>query len=252
MRIRIQIHPKTGELLLPENYQRPLTAALWLKANFPAEKESGAPKLICFSSLLFKNRKKEGNKIRLKGNQGSVLISSPLQTDIEKFYEIKGDIEIAGNICNIGKKEIVDSPVFQPEMTWQTLPNIGIVTQMPNKEDPAKKKQIYPLKDKENCENSLLYTLLFKWKRLCSEEKDRAIRWCENENPVEWAEKNLPKIEILYSACPKQETIKENAIISFWPGMIKVTGPEAWQRFIWDSGFGTKTGLGYGMIEPKL
>lgn len=254
MRIRIAIHPKTGELTLPKHYQRPLSAAIWKKINLPQEKEGTQPKLICFSSLLFQQRETtlKSDKIRLCGNSGSLLIASPLQNILDAISEISGEITIAGNLADLGKKQLLDNPDFQEEMTWKTLPGSGICVRetFPDGAKGRSGLHLFPQKDKEKCQTAIQRALTFKYRYLCEKDSAKAIRWCENENLTEWGEKNPPQIEILQNLGYYRENIREDAEAYAWPATIKITGHTTWQRLAWDSGLGIRTGLGFGMVEP--
>jgi CRISPR-associated endoribonuclease Cas6 len=250
MKLKINISPKTGELLLPKHYMRALSAAAWRGLSLEEKKSSGRPKLICFSPLLFKERKVEGDKIRLKGKWGSFLVSSPINEIIKGFENFPKEIEIAGNSCNIQSFEIKDDVNFENRMVWKTLPGAGICTKKPSLEKTE--TFVTPKIDGEAiCEQSLLNSLNTKWAELCKVEADKAIRWCDDNSPSTWAMSNQPKIKILKFDYPKLNNIKKNSKSFSWSGIIEVTGHEAWQRLIWDTGLGSKTGVGHGSVEPK-
>lgn len=250
MKLRIIISPKTGELLLPAQYMRPLSAAVWKGLDLNEEKSSGQPKLICFSPLLFKDRTKENDKIRLKGKRGSFYISSPIKKIIEAVKNLPAEMEIAGNACNIQKIEIKDDVNFDEKMIWQTIPGAGICTKKPSLEKTE--TFVSPKVDGEaTCEQSLLNSLNTKWRELCKMDENKAINWCGEDKPQEWANANQPKIKITKFELPKLNKIKENSKSLSWSGVIEVTGHEAWQRLIWETGLGSKTGVGHGAVEPK-
>lgn len=250
MRLKVTISPKTGELLLPRQYMRPLSSAIWKKINVPKEKESTSPKLICFSPLIFKERSHETPKIRLKGTKGYFLVSSPIKTILEAIGNISGEIEIAGNVCNIVGIKIKDEIDFANCMVWETMTGSGMCTKKPSL---IKCETFVSPKSDGNqiCEKSLLNSLQTKWKELCKVDLNRAIRWCEDDEPLQWMKDNLPTIRIVKVESAKIEKIKENANSLSWTGKIEVNGHTAWQRLIWDCGLGSKTGVGNGAVEPR-
>jgi len=249
MRIKINIHPKTGELKLPKHYLRPLSAAVWRNIQLPTQKESGKTKLLVISPLFFKKRNPEMDHIRLIGNSGYLTIASALQEVLMRIGEMSGPLELVGNLCDIGEKSFVDGPAFEEEMIWATAPRTGIITKETVERGTG--RFIYPRANKTKCEEALQRSLLWKWRQFCKEEESKAIRWCEVEDPTQWGESNPPQVEILKSDCPFQEKIKEGSVAMGWPGKVKITGHHAWQRLIWACGLGTKTGLGFGMVEPQ-
>jgi CRISPR-associated endoribonuclease Cas6 len=202
------------------------------------------------SPILCYEKKLEKDKIRFITKKTSFLVASPLNSMVEKIGNLFGEIEIGGNICNLVKTELVDNVEFEEEMLWRTFPGSGICTK-----DPRKIKGetfIFPNTiDKEHCEKALSLTLQTKWQTLCKEQKEKAIRWCEDESPEEWGKNNSPKVEIVHALGRNKEKIKDKAIALCWGGTVKITGNPAWQRLIWDTGLGIKTGVGFGMVEPK-
>lgn len=256
MRLKITLHPKTGELLLPSPYQRPLAAAWWKALGLPDEKEINSPKLVCFSPLLFKQRQRQGPALRLTGRAGYFYLATPLPSILSAVERLPKTIDIAGNLLDIGKVELASPPEFTEEMTWRSFPGSGICTRQITIEGGLKKGRfIFPEDQKSDCENVLARTLLTKWAFLAEREPSRAVRWCGDANPLTWAANNMPKVEILSFFAPKREKIKEGATHHYWPGTVKLTGNPAWQRLVWDCGLGTRTGLGLGMVElvePQL
>ena len=200
---------------------------------------------------------RDSDKIRLIGDRGSILVATPLQSAsgdgghsvIDAISEIQGQVEIAGNLCDIGKKELLDNPDFVEEMLWLTVPGTGVCTRQvaPDKKSG---RFIYPKSDKAACEATLTRTLLTKWKYFAEREPQKAVRWCESDS-LTWGDEHPPTVEIISHKLPFREKIKEGATHSAWSGQIKVSGHTAWQRLVWDCGLGTRTGLGLGMVEPS-
>lgn len=248
MRLELTVTPASGVITLPKYYTRALSATIWKALNLPEEKEAKGAKLISFSTLFFPKRTIKGNKIKLEGKKGYFFVSSPLKPIVEALTKLKGTITLEGRELEITEVNIKDNIDFEETMIWRTFPGSGILTKSPK--EIKSEAFIFPYKEgNELCEEALELTLKTKWKTLCERDESKAIRWCEDENPLEWAISNPPKVKILSTSGARIQSIKKEATALAWGGTIEVTAHTAWQRLIWDSGLGLKTGVGLGGVD---
>ena len=245
VRISVAIHPKLGELKLPKKYHRYLSATVWKGLDIPEEKESRLPCLMVMSPLIFRERVVGEKNIRMIGNEGKLVLASPLDNIIEAINGWTGVAEIAGNLVDVGRKDAVDQPVFEERMVWGSVAGSGICVRA---EVEGKRKYISPAHPE--CESALTKSMQGKWRELCRRNFSKAVRWSESGDPVKWGEENPPMIKIVSYLNNILSPIKEKAWIVHWPGRVEVVGSVAWQRLVWDCGLGVKTGLGVGMVTP--
>jgi CRISPR-associated endoribonuclease Cas6 len=252
MKIKIALHPKAGIVSLPVDYKRILSAAVWTKLSEPSIKESSFPTLLSISPLFFKNRELRGDSIEFRDRRGSFSIGAAHPLLVEKLTNLDGELEVGGNLFEIGDLSIEPTPLFPSDnrLTWVTSSGGGICTlkRRPEGVTAQNRHWILPSNNMEDVVESLISSLNTKWNYFCTIDKNKASRFCESENPIEWAKSNQPslKVEMLKN---NFHHIKSGVPIGYWRGRVEVDAHPAWQRLIHDCGLGNKTGMGYGYVE---
>jgi CRISPR-associated endoribonuclease Cas6 len=246
MRIKVEISPKLSEMILPKSYLKAFSSCLFTKLNIPELKESRELKFFSFSPLRFEKFVTEDEKIRAYGSKGYFMLSSLETKVLEKTIGLEGEINIAGNLCDIVRKSPVLPPEFEEEMTWVPYSYAGIYTR-----DYASKKSISPKDNKELCVKILKRTLQSRWERLVQVDPDRAQTWSESSNPIKWAKENPPEVKIVDNCHQSWQHIKSEAGMLLWRTPVTVIAPVGWQSLIWETGLGTKTALGAGMVNYR-
>jgi CRISPR/Cas system endoribonuclease Cas6 (RAMP superfamily) len=184
-------------------------------------------------------------KIRLKGN-GSIVFCSADTNQLDQIFNHR-EINIAGNLFDLFRVELIEEPLFESTMIWRVPLHGGIITGYTEKET-KKKYEFTPVQFPNETKISLERNLRSKWAQFCKDFPKRAVLWSAEENPSEWIQSQdiqvaVPNKNIITISQIRQTTVKA------WRGRVTVVAPLPIQRLIWAAGLGQKSGCGFGYVE---
>jgi CRISPR/Cas system endoribonuclease Cas6 (RAMP superfamily) len=184
-------------------------------------------------------------KIRLKGN-GSIVFCSADTNQLDQIFNHR-EINIAGNLFDLFRVELIEEPLFESTMIWRVPLHGGIITGYTEKET-KKKYEFTPVQFPNETKISLERNLRSKWAQFCKDFPKRAVLWSAEENPSEWIQSQdiqvaVPNKNIITISQIRQTTVKA------WRGRVTVVAPLPIQRLIWATGLGQKSGCGFGYVE---
>jgi CRISPR/Cas system endoribonuclease Cas6 (RAMP superfamily) len=187
-----------------------------------------------------------GDKVRLKGN-GSIIFCSADTDQLDRIFNHR-EINIAGNLFDFFRTELIEEPLFESTMIWRVPLHGGIITGYTEKET-KKKYEFTPAQFPIETKISLERNLRSKWAQFCKDFPKRVVLWSANENPSEWLQAQdiqvtVPDKNIITISQIRQTTVKA------WRGRVTVAAPISIQRLIWVTGLGQKAGCGFGFVEP--
>jgi CRISPR-associated endoribonuclease Cas6 len=245
MRVRLHLSPKSGEAILPKGFHYSLGSAVHTLSDPRGRHANSDPRLFSVSPPLWKDIRVEDQRIRLKG-AGSIIFCSADTNQLNTIFNYR-EINIAGNVFDLFRVELVEEPFFESTMTWRVPLHGGIITGYTEKET-KKKYEFTPVKFPSETKTSLERNLRSKWTQFCKDFSKRAVLWSASESPVEWL--NGQEIQVVV---PDKNIITISQIhqttVKAWRGRITVMAPLPIQRLIWASGLGQKAGCGFGYVE---
>jgi CRISPR-associated endoribonuclease Cas6 len=197
------------------------------------------------SPPLWKEIEVEDRKLRLKGD-GSIIFCSADTNQLNRIINHR-EINIAGNLFDLFRFEVIEEPFFESAMTWRVPLHGGIITGYTEKET-KKKYEFTPFEFPSETRTSLERNLRSKWARFCKDFPKRAVLLSAQEIPAEWIQSQeiqvlVPDKNIITISQIHQTTVKA------WRGRVTVTAPPSIQRLIWATGLGQKAGCGFGYVE---
>jgi CRISPR-associated endoribonuclease Cas6 len=245
MRLRLHLSPKPGEAILPKGFHYVLGSTVHTLSDPQGRHANTDPRLFSVSPPLWKEIQIEDGKLRLKGN-GSVIFCSADTNQLNRILSHR-EINIAGNLFDLFRTELVEEPLFESTITWRVPLHGGIITGYTEKET-KKKYEFTPVQFPSETKTSLERNLRSKWTQFCKDFPKRAVLWSANENPSEWL--NAQDIQVVV---PDKNIITISQIhqttIKAWRGRVTVMAPIPIQRLIWATGLGQKAGCGFGYVE---
>ena len=246
MRLRLHLSPKPGEAIFPKGFHYALGSTIHTLTDPRGRHANADPRLFSVSPPLWKTIEVEEQKIRLKGD-GSIIFCSADTNQLNQIFN-HPEVNIAGNLFDLFRVELVDEPLFESMMTWRVPLHGGIITGYTEKET-KKKYEFTPVQFPNETGECLQRNLRTKWAQLCRDFPKRAALWSAQADPLDWMQSQkfdvvVPDKNLITISQIHQTTVKA------WRGRVTVTAPIAVQRLIWSVGLGQKAGCGFGFVEP--
>jgi CRISPR-associated endoribonuclease Cas6 len=245
MRLKLHLSPKSGEAILPKRFHYALGSTIHTLSDPRGRHANADPRLFSVSPPLWKDIKAEDQEIRLRGS-GSIIFCSTDTNQLNRICNHR-EINIAGNLFDLFRFELIEEPFFESTMTWRVPLHGGIITGYTEKET-KKKYEFTPVQFPSETKTSLERNLRSKWAQFCKDFPKRAVLWSATDNPSEWL-----KSQDIQVAVPNKNIITISQIhqttVKAWRGRVTVMAPLPVQRLIWATGLGQKAGCGFGYVE---
>src|SRR5258708_19681510 len=126
MRLRLQLSPKAGEAILPKGFHYALGSTVHTLSDPQGRHTNTDPRLFSVSPPLWKEIEVEDHKLRLKGN-GSIIFCSADTNQLNRIINHR-EINIAGNLFDLFRFEVIEEPFFESAMTWRVPLHGGVIT----------------------------------------------------------------------------------------------------------------------------
>jgi CRISPR-associated endoribonuclease Cas6 len=269
MRFRLKIYFSFGEYghLLPVNYQYELSSWIyhtlangdaaysdWLHRN-GYTKDNKQFRLFTFSQLQISKLRIEGDRLALLSDQATLYLSFLPERATEEFVKglfasqsfDLGDVKSKVR-CNVQSVELVEPPIFEPTMTFQTLSPIVLSGHLPD----GKPTYISP-------ETPDITQIIFN--NLCTKYEAFYGRPFEGYGETEAASESQKQssvisgisFELIAPLKRKKITIKagtpQQTYIVGYMTRFRISLPAELMRIMYETGIGEKGSMGFGMVE---